>query len=214
MRRAPEVGPDQAVTPVQNSAQVGPDQAVMVGPAQVDIASRDDPGQGPQTTSSYDRMDQRTLQASPDTSADPAGARTSYDYDQAGNLTRVTGPNSMQAGLADPNPTLVTTYDPVDRVVARTVNDIDPANGTIRGHRTAVACYDTLGNLAAAYQPLAGRSAPPASCPAATTANAAAYTTLYGYDLAHRPTLAVEPLNRAGATPRTVATDYYPDGTV
>src|SRR6266536_6605856 len=43
MRRAPEVGPDQAVTPVQNSAQVGPDQAVMVGPAQVDIAIAAEP---------------------------------------------------------------------------------------------------------------------------------------------------------------------------
>src|SRR6266511_3642711 len=46
MRRAPEVGPDQAVTPVQNSAQVGPDQAVMVGPAQVDIANGSEEAHG------------------------------------------------------------------------------------------------------------------------------------------------------------------------
>ncbi len=118
----------------------------------------------------------------------------------------------MQAGGA--NPTLVNTYDAVNRVVAGTVNDIDPVGGAVRGRRTSVACYDTVGNLAAAYQPLAGLSAPPASCPAATTANAAAHTTLYGYDLAHRLTLTVQPQTAPAAAARTVATHYWPDGAV
>ena len=178
------------------------------------VYGRDDPGSGAQTTYSYDAMDRRTLSTSPDTSADPAGARTSYDYDAAGNLTAITAPNSMKAGGANPNPTLVNTYDVVNRAVSRKVNAIDPTTGAVTGSRTSYTCYDTVGNIAAVYQPLAGLTAPPATCPAATTANAAAHTTLYGYDLAHRLTSTIEPLASAGATARTVATHYYPDGTV
>jgi len=182
------------------------------------VYGRDDPGEDPQTpktTYAYDLMDRRTLVTSPDTSADPLGTRTRYDYDDAGNLIRIIGPISMKVGGTSPNPTLVNTYDSVNRVIARTVNDIDPGNGAVRGHRTSVACYDNVGNLVAVYQPLAGRSGPPASCPEATAANAAAHTALYGYDLAHRPTLAVEPQTAADAPPvRTVVTHYYPDGTV
>ena len=38
------------------------------------------------------------------------------------------------------------------------------------------------------------------------------FTTLYGYDLAHRRTTTVEPLPAAGATARVTTTTYYPDG--
>lgn len=176
------------------------------------VYGRDDPGSGAQTTYSYDAMDRRTLSTSPDTSADPAGARTRYDYDAAGNLTAITAPNSMKAGGA--NPTLVNSYDTVNRAVSRKVNAIDPTTGAVTGSRTSYTCYDTVGNIAAVYQPLAGLTAPPATCPAATTANAAAHVTLYGYDLAHRLTTTIEPLASAGATARTVATHYYPDGAV
>jgi RHS repeat-associated protein len=181
------------------------------------VYGRDDPSgdpQTPKTTLAYDLMDRRTLETSPDTSADPLGARTRYDYDAAGNLTQVTGPISMKVGGTSPNPTLVNTYDAVNRVVARTINAIDSSNGAIKGHRTSVVCYDNSGNLAVAYQPLAGLTGPPASCPQATAANAAAHTTLYGYDLAHRLTTMVEPLAAPAAAVRTVLTHYYPDGTV
>jgi RHS repeat-associated protein len=181
------------------------------------VYGSDDPSNDPQTpttTFDYDLMDRRTLMTSPDTSADPAGARTRYDYDDVGNLTKVTDPISMKVGGANPNPTLVNTYDAVNRVVARAVNDINPTGGAIEGHRTSYACYDTVGNLAAVYQPLAGLTAPPGSCPAATAANAAAHTTLYGYDLAHRQTLAVEPQTAPAAAARTRVTHYYPDGSV
>ncbi len=176
------------------------------------VYGRDDPGSGAPTTYSYDAMDRRTLTTSPDTSADPAGARTRDDYDAAGNLTAITAPTSMKAGGA--NPSLVNTYDAVNRVVSRKVNAIDPTTGAVTGSRTFSTCYDTVGNIAAVYEPLAGLTVPPASCPAATTANAAAHTTLYGYDLAHRLTATIEPLASTGAAARTVAAHYYPDGAV
>ncbi len=178
------------------------------------VYGRDDPANGARTTYGYDAMDRRTLVTSPDTSADAAGARTKYGYDDVGNLTSIIGPNSMKVGLASPNPTLVNGYDAVNRVVSRTANDVDSSTGAIKGSRVTYLCFDNVGNVAAAYQPLAGLTAAPATCPAATAANAGAHRTLYGYDKAHRKLITVEPLPATGATAHVAGTSYYPDGTV
>jgi RHS repeat-associated protein len=137
------------------------------------------------TSFTYDVMDRRTLVTGPDTSADPTGERTRYQYDVAGRVTQVTLPLGVQNGTPNNTRTVNYAYDALDRVTAQTQNH-DTGSGiqTV----TTLRCYDTVGNLVSVTAPRAGLGS--IACPGTT---ATPFTTVYGYDDAHRLTSVTAP---------------------
>src|SRR5262245_56049250 len=81
-----------------------------------------DTSMGDTTSATYDVVDRPTLVTGPDTSADPAGERTRYQYDVAGRLTQVTLPLGVRNGTLNNIRTLNYAYDGWDRVTAQTLN--------------------------------------------------------------------------------------------
>jgi RHS repeat-associated protein len=149
-----------------------------------------DTGTGDTTSATYDAMDRPTLVTGPDTSADPAGERTRYQYDVAGRVTQVTLPLGVQNGTPNNTHTVNYAYDALDRVTAQTENH--DTGGGIQALNT-LSCYDTVGNLVSVTAPRAGLSS--VTCPATT---ATPFTTVYGYDAAHRLTGVTAPLTADG----------------
>jgi RHS repeat-associated protein len=148
----------------------------------------EDSGTGDTTTVAYDLMDRQTLVTGPDTSADSAGERTRFDYDVAGRVTKVTLPLGVKNGTPNDTRTVNNSYDALDRVVKQTRNHQKPDASieTLTQH----ACYDNVGNLVSSTAPKAALAS--VSCPATHTTP---YTTVYGYDDAHRPTSVSDPLD-------------------
>jgi RHS repeat-associated protein len=138
------------------------------------------------TTTTYDVMDRQTLVTSPDTSADPAGERTKYQYDSAGRLTQVTLPIGMQSPDGNNTHNIFYAYDALDRVVSQTRNNVQ--NGTLRALVTVV-CYNTAGDMTSVTQPLAGLTPSTINCVSSTLS----YTTYYQYYLDHRVSLTKDP---------------------
>ncbi len=148
------------------------------------------------TSLTYDVMDRRTLMTGPDTSADPAGQRTRYQYDVAGRVTQVTLPLGVQNGTPNNTRTLSYAYDAVDRVISQTRNH-DTGSGIQA--LTTLRCYDTVGNLVSVTAPRAGLGS--ITCPGTT---ATPFTTVYGYDDAHRLTSVTAPLTADGQHHQTL----------
>ena len=147
-----------------------------------------DSGTGPTTTIAYNPMDRPTLVTGPDTSADPAGERTRYTYDIVGRVTTVTLPLGMKDGTPNNTRTVNYTYDSLDRIIRTTRNHIKP-DGTVET-LTQHTCFDNVGNVVSTTAPKAALAT--VTCPASHTTP---FTTVYGYDLAHRPTSVSDPLN-------------------
>ncbi len=150
-----------------------------------------DPGSTAVTRSSYDAMDRRTLETGPDTSADPAGERTRFDYDAAGRLVKLTEPKGVASATTDDYAT-VTGYDLLDRVTKRTVYGTSTAQA-----RVTQMCYDLAGDLRSVTMPRAGSAT--ITCPGDGPANAP-FTTETDYDLAHRPVVQRDDLGHAQRT--------------
>ena len=142
------------------------------------------------TSLTYDVMDRQTLVTGPDTSADPAGERTRYQYDVAGRVTQVTLPLGVQNGTPNNTHTINYTYDALDRVAAQTRNH-DTGSGIQA--LTTLSCYDTVGNLVSVTTPRAGLGS--ITCPGTS---ATPFTTVYGYDDAHRLTSVTAPQTADG----------------
>jgi RHS repeat-associated protein len=122
-------------------------------------------------------MDRPLLATGPDTSADPAGERTRYEYDAAGRLLRVTDPKGVQtAGVAD-DYTTVYAYDALDRIVTETQLEVAETTRTLRTHY----CYDAAGDLSRVTMPRAGLDS--VDCAAAVPPP---FTSRLFYDGAHR----------------------------
>jgi RHS repeat-associated protein len=147
-----------------------------------------DSSTGDITTASYDVMDRQTLVTGPDTSADSAGERTRYDHDVAGRVTTVTLPLGMKNGTPNNTLTVNYSYDALDQVIRQTRYHQKP-DGTIET-LTQYACFDGVGNLVSTTAPKA--ALPSVACPADHTTP---YTTVYGYDDAHRLTSISDPDN-------------------
>ncbi|WP_081686060.1 DNRLRE domain-containing protein [Candidatus Solirubrobacter pratensis] len=141
---------------------------------------RQDTGRGDTTTHMYDAMDRVTLDTGPDTSADPAGERTKYDYDDAGRLIQVTDPKGVATASPDKDFSTILGYDALDRVVSEKRYDYDGSGSISRTLRTQY-CYDIAGDLRSVTRPKAG----PADVTCSPYADAQ-YTTKFDYDLAHR----------------------------
>jgi RHS repeat-associated protein len=147
-----------------------------------------DPETGPVTTTTFDAMDRPLLVTGPDTSADPAGERTSYGYDAAGRLAKLTKPKGVQTTSAVDDFTTVFTYDPLDRILRTTEYGLSTAAAETR---TTHSCYDLAGDLRSTTSPRAGLAS--VACPGDGPA-AVAFTTTMSYDNAHRLTSRRDPL--------------------
>src|SRR5260370_700111 len=135
-------------------------------------------------------MDRKSMMTSPDTSADPAGERTSYQYDIAGRLTQITLPIGVQSPDANNTHNVFYAYDQLDRTVSQTQTRVQ--NGSLQ-QLDSVACYNAAGDMTSVKQPLAGLTAATINCASSTLA----YTTYYQHDLDHRVTVTTDPEGRS-----------------
>jgi RHS repeat-associated protein len=139
-----------------------------------------DPQTGAVTTTSYDLMDRPVLVTGADTSADPAGERTSMEYDAAGRTVKLTRPRGVASATVD-DFTTVFGYDPLDRLITQTRYGTDTSTGQTR---LTQMCYDLAGDLRSVTTPRAGTTI---TCPGDGPAEAT-HTRQIDYDAAHRPT--------------------------
>jgi YD repeat-containing protein len=150
-----------------------------------------DPGTTSVTTTSFDAMDRQTLITGPDTSADPAGERIRFDYDAAGRLIKLTDPKGVQSSTVDDYAT-ISDYDPLDRVVKRTVTGTSATQT-----RVTQMCYDVAGDLRSVTAPRAGTAT--ITCPGNGPATAP-FTSQTDFDAAHRPVAQRDPLGHEQRT--------------
>jgi len=150
--------------------------------------SSGDPEDGPVTTGTYDVMDRPVLMTGPDRSADPAGERTLFDYDDAGRLETLVKPRGMQSTTVAGDFTTRYGYDALDRL--RHIAD-QGLDSTAAQTRHSHACYDLAGDLRSVTSPRAGLTS--VTCPGDGPATTP-FTSTFGYDLAHRQTSQKDPL--------------------
>jgi RHS repeat-associated protein len=146
-------------------------------------------GSGSRTTARYDPMDRVTLVTGPDTTADPAGERQTFTYDDAGRLATRTAPRGVQSTNTNQDFTDFFTYDGVDRVVKQARHEVD-GNGAVVRTLYSHLCYDLAGDLRRAVSPRANVST--VDCNAALPQP---FTTSYTYDVAHRRLTETDPLS-------------------
>jgi RHS repeat-associated protein len=123
------------------------------------------------TSWTYDQLGQRTSMITPDgnaSGATPANYTTNYAYDQAGNLSRVTGPPVATSSYAAQTPA---TTRPVTDYGYDTFGDQTQAQNP--DGNVATTAYDGDGQVTAVTQP---SYTPPGSSTAITA------TAKYGYD--------------------------------
>ncbi|MFJ6480954.1 MULTISPECIES: FG-GAP-like repeat-containing protein [unclassified Streptomyces] len=137
---------------------------------------------GFKTTTTYDADGRMATQVEPRgnvAGADPAKFSTTYAYDPAGNLTKVTNPLGKATS---------TSYDATNRVVATT----DELGRTTRSD------YDELGRITKVTGPDAAVTSYTynAAGDLATRKDPNDHTTTYGYDDTGRPTSVADPLGR------------------
>jgi YD repeat-containing protein len=152
-----------------------------------------DPEDGPFGTATYDDMDRPAVVADSDRTVDTLGERTTYRYDDAGRLSKITKPRgqfpwSPPAVLDDFTTEL--THDPLDRVTRQTEYGTSTAD-----KRITHSCYDLAGDLRSVTAPNAALDT--VSCPVADTAR---FTTRYSYNDAHRLTAQRDPLGHETRT--------------
>lgn len=142
---------------------------------------------GARTTTTYNPIDQPSLITGPDTSADPAGERTQYLFDDAGRLAQVVAPKGvLTTGIAD-DFSVSYSYDALDRVSKETGYEFDASGSLVRTLNTH-SCYDVAGDLLRVTAPKAALAA--VDC----AATPPSYTTRYVYDDAHRLIRQLDPL--------------------
>jgi YD repeat-containing protein len=156
-------------------------------------AAGDDTTGVPASTATFDVMDRPVLVANPDTSVDASGERTRFTYDAAGRLVKQEQPKGVLSATVDDFAT-VSTYDPLDRVVRETVYGTDTSTAQTRNTHL---CYDIAGDLRSVTSPRADLAT--VTCPGDGPA-AAAFTSTYTYDAAHRRLTSTDPLGHQTRT--------------
>jgi RHS repeat-associated protein len=159
-------------------------------------------GPGSETTLTYDRMDRLTLSTSPDTSIDPNGERTQYDYDTAGRLIKQTDPRGMLTTNTANDFATVFAYDAADQLTSTTQYLVDSA-GNITETLNSFYCYTVGGDMRWYVSPRANLAS--IDCTAQTPP---AFTTSHTYDLAHEERSTTDP------AARTTSTTYDANGNV
>jgi len=149
-----------------------------------------DTGAGDTTSTQYDVLDRKTLVT------DPSGNKTAYAYNVAGRLMQVTVPLGVQSGTSNNTHTVNYGYDALDRTTIQTQNHVNP-DSSVSALNT-LACYDSVNNLVSVTAPKANLSS--ISCPGTT---ATPFTTVYGYDAAHRLTSRTDPQTADGKNHQT-----------
>ncbi|HST47873.1 DNRLRE domain-containing protein [Jatrophihabitans sp.] len=132
-----------------------------------------------QVKHAFDAMDRETLRTALDTSADPAGERTSMTYDVAGRLTRMTRPLGVQSTTIADDHAVDYSYDLLDRTVRQAVYEVDAA-GVQKSVQYSHTCYDLAGDAVRTVAPRANRAT--ISC----TDDTVPFLTKATYDAAHR----------------------------
>ena len=151
------------------------------------------PGIAFQTQHDFDAMDRETLATAMDTSADPAGERTSATYDAAGRLTRQTRPLGVKSTTIANDHTVEFSYDLLDRTVRTAAYEVDTA-GVQQSVKYTHTCYDLAGDAVRSIAPRADRAT--VSCADDTVP----FMTKTSYDAAHRP---ISVTDAAGRVQRT-----------
>ena len=149
---------------------------------------------GAKTSTTYDAMDQPRSETEPDTTvgpdgtaANPGGEKSTFDYDAAGRMTKMTSPRGNQSSTADDFAVLL-DYDALDRVTKQ--RRLEFTNGAVSRTQATQFCYDGRGDLARMVKPNAGAGT--VDCAAA----AGPFTTSYTYDAAHQLLSETDPENR------------------
>src|SRR5262249_26555769 len=96
-------------------------------------------------------------------------------------------------------------YDALDRTTIQTQNHVNPDNSV--STLNTLACYDSVNNLVSVTAPKASLSS--VTCPGSTSTP---FTTVFGYDAAHRLTSTTDPLTADGLNHQTSFT-YDQNGT-
>jgi RHS repeat-associated protein len=149
-------------------------------------APSDAPSSGAATTQTYDAMDRPLVTTGPNTSIDPAGARSVTQYDLAGRATSYTAPKGVLTTNTSQDYADFITYDGLDRVTREASYEVDGTGAVTRSYFSHY-CYDTVGNLVRTTAPAANLAT--VDCSAAPPAA----TTLMGYDAAHQQTSSTDP---------------------
>jgi RHS repeat-associated protein len=154
----------------------------------------DDAEAAPTSTASYDVMDRPLLVANSDTSVDPQGERTSFEYDTAGRLKKTTAPKGVLSATDDDH-TTVLDYDPLDRITRQTTYGTSTsASQTRKTH----LCYDLAGDLRSVTAPRALRDT--VTCPGTGPLTGVGFTATFDYDAAHRQVASRDPLGHERRT--------------
>lgn len=133
------------------------------------------PATAPVTATQFDLMDRPTLQTGPDTSADPAGERTAWTYDDAGRQATETAPKGVRSAALAGDYQAVTSYDELDRITRVAAYGVSPADV-----RYSHQCYDINGDVVSSTAPRARLAT--INC----AASSIPFTTRMTYDRAHR----------------------------
>lgn len=171
---------------------------------------------GAQTTSTFDSMDRPTLTTGPRSEAGGGPVKTTYEYDDAGRLKRVTAPKGVNTTPAQGHwvDDFVTEneYDTLDRTLSQTRYAVD-ANGDPDTNRTRTTyiCYDLAGDPRSVTAPKGAASFDQTEgCPENDADpypyTAATHTTKYSYDAAHQLLTTTRTINTQDRT-TTVAYD-------
>ncbi|WP_212995918.1 DNRLRE domain-containing protein [Winogradskya consettensis] len=120
---------------------------------------------GAKTTATYDALDRQSTVATPKDTTTSDAPTTRYEYDQVGNLSRVTEPK----GTLTP----ADTQDYVTSYVYNELNQVTDVVDALNGRVSAT--YDLAGNVVAQYDQRKN-----------ATADTTDYTTKFTYDLSHR----------------------------
>ncbi|HEX2084376.1 MAG TPA: LamG-like jellyroll fold domain-containing protein [Solirubrobacteraceae bacterium] len=143
-------------------------------------------------TRTYDAMDRERTSVGPDANPAPGTTsplipdKTSFDYDDADRLQKVTSPKGNQTAR-DNDYSVQFDYDSLDRVIREIHHELDAA-GAIKASKIEHHCYDVVGNLRSTTSPRAGAAtvtcSPYADKP---------FTTKLTYDDAHLPLTRTDP---------------------
>jgi RHS repeat-associated protein len=155
------------------------------------------PGVAFQVKHAFDTMDRETLTTAMDTSADPAGERTSTKYDAVGRVIRRTQPLGVKSTAIADDHAVDFSYDVLDRTVRTAAYEVDAA-GVQKSVKYTHTCYDLAGDAVRTIAPRANRST--ISC----TDDTVPFLTKTTYDAAHRPTAVTD---AAGLVRRTAYDD-------
>ncbi|WP_433307539.1 DNRLRE domain-containing protein [Actinoplanes sp. CA-030573] len=140
---------------------------------------------GAVTTGTYDALDRTSTVTAPKDTATSDAPTTKYEYDQVGNMIKVTEPKGT-----------LTAADTADFTTSFVYNELNQVTDAVdaNGGRAGVT-YDNVGNVVAEYDQRKN-----------ATTDTTDYTSKFVYDLNHRRTSAID------AKGNTTGTEYDKDG--